>query len=79
MHYLTKHPKLFQFIFLLVVFFVLCIIINPSDTNIFWRFPPLIKGLPLLINNTVEYFMFEWMPIEIYDSEIEDYEQSPLI
>ena len=79
MHYLTKHPKLFQFIFLLVVFFVLCIIINPSDTNIFWRFPPLIKGLPLLINNTVEYFMFEWMPIEIYDPEIEDYEQSPLI
>jgi glycine betaine/proline transport system permease protein len=79
MHYLTKHPKLLQFIFLLVVFFVLCIIINPSDTNIFWRFPPLIKGLPLLINNTVEYFMFEWMPIEIYDPEIEDYEQSPLI
>ncbi|MCH2403472.1 MAG: glycine/betaine ABC transporter, partial [Candidatus Nitrosopelagicus sp.] len=79
MHYLTKHSKLLQFIFLLVVFFVLCIIINPSDTNILWRFPPLIKGLPLLINNTVEYFMFEWMPIEIYDPEIEDYEQSPLI
>ena len=79
MHYLTKHPKLLQFIFLLVVFLLLCQFIAPSENNFLWRFPPLIKDLPYLINDTVEYFMFEWMPIEIYDPEIEEFEQSPLI
>lgn len=44
-----------------------------------WRLPPLLKGLPFLINDTVDYLMFEWLPIEVYDPEIEDYEQNPLL
>ena len=79
MDYSSKHSKLLQFIFLLVVFLLLCQFIVPSENNFLWRFPPLIKDLPFLINDTVEYFMFEWMPIEIYDPEIEEFEKSPLI
>ena len=79
MNYLTNHPKLIQFIGLLVLFLLLCLFIDPSEDNVFWRLPSLIAGLPLLINNTVDYFMFDWMPIEVYDPEIEDYEQKPLV
>ena len=79
MDYLKGHPKQTQFVLLLVVFFALCFAISPSDDNILWRLPPLIKDLPLLINNSVEFLMFEWWPIEIYDPEIEEYEQKPLV
>ena len=79
MNYLTNHPKLLQFIGLLVVFLLLCLFINPSEDNVFWRLPSLLAGLPLLINNTVDFFMFDWMPIEVYDPEIEEYEQKPLV
>ncbi|MDH3377717.1 MAG: ABC transporter permease subunit [Gammaproteobacteria bacterium] len=68
-----------QFVVLLIVFTLLCVIITPSDTNIFWRLPPLIKGLPLAINDSVEYLMSDWFPIDIYDPEIDDYEQKPLL
>ena len=79
MNYLTNHPKLLQFSGLLVVFLLLCLFINPSEDNVFWRLPSLLAGLPLLINNTVDFFMFDWMPIEVYDPEIEEYEQKPLV
>jgi len=79
MNYLTNHPKLLQFFVLLVVFFLLCLYINPSENNIFWRLPSLIAGLPLLINTSVEYLMFDWMPIEVWDPEIEEFEQKPLL
>ncbi len=79
MAFLTKHPKLLQFGVLLLVFLALSLSIAPSDTNIFWRLPPLIKELPVLINQSADYLMFEWMPIEIYDPEIEDYERKALL
>ena len=76
--YSSKHPKLLQFIFLLVVFLLLCQFIAPSENNIFWRLPALLKDIPFIINDTVQYLMYEWMPIEVYDPEIEDFEQKPL-
>ena len=79
MSYSTNHPKLLQFFGLLVVFFLLCLFINPSENNIFWRLPSLIAGLPLLINTSVEYLMFDWMPLEVWDPEIEEFEQKPLL
>ena len=69
----------FQFVALLIVFTLLCLIIAPSDTNILWRLPPLIKGFPLAINDSVEYLMNDWFPIEVYDPEIDDYEQKTLL
>jgi len=77
MNYVTNHHKSLQFIGLLVVFILLCLFIEPSENNIFWRLPALFKDLPFIINDSVQYLMYEWMPIEVYDPEIEDYEQKP--
>ncbi len=74
-----RQNKYLQFALLLVVFALLCILITPSESNWFWRLPPLIERLPFIINDSVDYLMFEWWPIEVYDPEIEDYEEKPLV
>jgi glycine betaine/proline transport system permease protein len=74
----SKPSKPVQFAILLIAFFLLCLFVGPSDSNYFWRLPPLLKDLPLIINNTVKGLMFEWMPIEVYDPAVDDYESKPL-
>jgi len=54
-------------------------LINPSDTNILWRFPALIAKVPEILNNAVEFIMFEWFPIETYNVEIDDVEETALM
>ena len=76
--FLTKHPKIVQFIILMAVFFLLCFSISPSETNFLWRLPPLLAKLPHIINDSVSFLMFDWMPIQVYDPIIEDYEEKPL-
>ncbi len=78
MSFLSKHPKIAQFAVLLAVFILLCLSISPSETNYLWRLPPLLKQLPVIINDSVRYLMFDWMPINVYDPIIEDYEEKPL-
>ena len=68
-----------QFAILLAVFVFLCLVIQPSDSNILWRLPALLAGVPAMVNNTVEYFLYDWLPIEIYNEEIEDYESSAML
>jgi len=68
-----------QFALLLVVFLTLCAVVVPSETNVFWRFPSLFAGLPGTINAFAEYLMYDWMLIEIYDPELEEFEESALI
>ncbi len=63
---------------LFAVFLLLCLLVNPSDANWLWRLPPLLKDLPFLINDTVQNLLFEWVPIEVYDPTIDDYETKPL-
>ena len=79
MNLVQSHLKLIQSVSLLLIFSVLCLSIEPSDSNILWRLPSLFSGLPLLINNWVEYLMYDWMPIQVYDPEIEEYEQRALL
>ena len=67
-----------QFSGLLVAFFLLAHFVNSSDANWLWRFPPLLKDLPFIINDTVQKLLFEWIPIEVYDPAIDDYETKPL-
>ncbi len=74
-----RQRKYLQFILLLIVFALLCLIITPSEGNWLWRLPPLLKGLPLAINDGVNYIMFDWWPIEVYDPEIDEYEEKPLM
>ncbi len=79
MNYLSRHPQLAQFAALLVVFFILYFAISPSENNILWRLPAFLAAVPEMLNNSVEFVMFEWMPIETYNPEIEDYEESALM
>ncbi|MGI9486956.1 MAG: ABC transporter permease [Geminicoccaceae bacterium] len=67
-----------QFAILLIAFFLLYFIIAPSDSNYLWRLPSLLKDLPGIINGAVRGLMFEWMPIQVYDPTIEEYESKPL-
>ena len=73
-----KLSKPVQFAILLIAFAVLCVFVSPVDGNYLWRLPPLLKDLPLIINDTVRGLMFEWMPIQVYDPTVDDYESKPL-
>jgi len=73
-----KSSKLAQFAILLIVFILLCMVIDPSEDSYLWRLPPLLKDIPYLINDMVQGLMFDWMPIDVYDPMIEEYEQKPL-
>ena len=74
-----RQKKHLQFILLVVVFLLLCLIITPSEGNWFWRLPPLIKGLPQIINDSVNYVLYDWWLIEVWDPDIEEYESKPLM
>ena len=76
---LFKQKKYLQFILLLVIFYLLNHFIVPSEANILWRLPPALSWFPLYINDSIGYLMFEWWPIEVYDPDIEEYEQKPLV
>jgi len=78
MAFLTKHPKVVQFAVLLAVFFLLCLLISPSESNYMWRLPSLLQQLPTIINDSVRHLMFDWWPVKVYDPIIEDYEEEAL-
>jgi len=60
-------------------FFMLCSLVTPDETNILWRFPALFAGFPGAINGFAEHLMYDWFPVEVYDSDLEEYETSALI
>ncbi len=74
-----QEKKYLQFILLLIIFIFLCKVIAPSDTNWLWRLPPLLKQFPILIKDGIDYLMFEAWPISVYDPDIEEFEQKPLM
>ena len=71
--------KYLQFILLVIVFLLLCAVVTPSEGNWLWRLPPLLSRLPLIINDAVDYLMFDWWLIDVWDPEIEEFEQKPLM
>ncbi len=79
MNYVTRHPQLAQFAGVVFVFFLLYFAIDPSEHNILWRLPAFLAAVPEVLNNSVEFIMFEWIPVETYNAEIEDYEESALM
>ncbi len=74
----ARIPKSLQFALLFVVFLGLCFLITPGESNYLWRLPPLFGELPSLINGSVQYLMFDWFPIQVYDPTIEEFEEKPL-
>ncbi len=74
-----KHPKLVQFAVLLIGFFVLIAVVTPKESNVLWRLPSLLAWLPGAINRFVEHLMFDWFPVDVWDPDLEEYEQSALL
>lgn len=64
---------------LLLVFFILCFAVPVAETNWLWRLPPLLADVPAAITRGVDFLLFEWLPIDVYDADIDDYEKSPLL
>ena len=79
MAFVNKHFKTLQILVLLMFFFMLCLLVTPDETNILWRFPALFAGFPGAINGFAEHLMYDWFPVEVYDSDLEEYETSALI
>ena len=69
-----RQKKYLQFLLLVFVFLLLCAVITPSEGNWFWRLPPLIQQLPQLINDSVNYILYDWWLIDVWDPDIEEYE-----
>ena len=79
MEFVNKHFKTLQILVLLMFFCMLCLLVTPDETNILWRFPALFAGFPGAINGFAEHLMYDWLPVEVYDSDLEEYETSALI
>ncbi len=74
-----KARKYLQFLLLIAVFLLMYFFIPRSESSLLWRLPPLLNWLPLTINNAVEFLMNDWWPIEVWDPDIEEFEQKPLL
>jgi len=110
MELLKRYPKLFQWLFLLVIFFTLCFAIEVPETYKFirgqaefikdpnqstytlfgievryyafdtlWRLPPLLGWLPIWINDSLFFLLNDWMPIEIWNEDTQEYKTRPLV
>jgi len=110
MELLKKYPKLFQWLFLLVVFFALCFAIDVPETYKFirgqaefikdpnqstyalfgtevryyafdtlWRLPPLLGWLPIWVNDSLFFLLNEWMPMEFWNEDLQEYRTRPLV
>jgi len=110
MEIINKYPKLFQWTFLLVVFFGLCFAIDvpegykfiraqaehikvagQSEYNFFginvtylyfnflWRLPPWLGWLPIWVNDSLHFLLNDWMPMEFWNEDIQEYKTRPLV
>ncbi len=110
MEIINKYSKLFQWTFLLVVFFGLCFAIDVPEGykfiraqaehikvagqseydffginvryiyfNFLWRLPPWLGWLPIWVNDSLHFLLNDWMPIEFWDEDIQEYKTRPLV
>ena len=74
----SKWMKLFKYI---PIALVLGLLVLPSLFT--WFFGDPIKSsfwdLPIIVTDFANFLMYEWIPIEIYDPDIEEFEDSALI
>ena len=64
-----------QFLFLLIVFFLLYFLIPHSENNLFWRLPSIFAGVPQAINDVIYKALYEWLPLKTWDPVFEMYEE----
>ena len=69
-----KNSRFQQFTFLIFVFLLLYFLIPEDENSLLWRLPPILKDIPLLINNFLDNLMFEWLTVPVWDSDWQMYE-----
>lgn len=74
-----KNSKLIQFGFLLIIFLILYFSISHEEGNNFWRFPPLLKAVPLALNEFIYKTVYGLFPIKTWDPIFEMWEEKSSI
>ena len=67
-----------QFGIIVAIFLILYHTIS-EDGGLFWRLPALLAWLPVSLNDWVEYLLFDFWPVQVYDAEFDEYIDSNLI
>ena len=47
--------------------------------DVFWRLPPLLGWLPIWINDSLFFLMNEWMPIEVWNEDTQEFKSRPIV
>jgi len=74
-----RQYKSLQLLLLIIIFMLLYHLVPHTEGSWLWRLPPLLKELPLGINNSVDYIMYDWMPVQVWDPDLEEFEDKPLM
>ena len=71
-HFRKSKPQQFGLLFL--IFLVLYFFVPEDENSLLWRLPPLLKDIPMMINNLLDNLMFNWLTIPVYDPDWGMYE-----
>ena len=44
-----------------------------------WRLPPYLGWLPIWVNDSLYFLLNDWMPIEFWDADLQEYKTRPLV
>ena len=47
--------------------------------DMLWRLPPFLGWLPIWVNDSLYFLLNDWMPIEFWDSDLQEYKTRPLV
>ncbi len=47
--------------------------------DVFWRLPPLLGWLPIWINDSLFFLMNDWMPIEVWNEDTQEFKSRPIV
>jgi glycine betaine/proline transport system permease protein len=47
--------------------------------DVLWRLPPLLGWLPIWVNDSLFFLLNDWMPIEFWDADLQEYRTRPLV
>jgi glycine betaine/proline transport system permease protein len=77
-----RESKLLQFGLLMVTFLLMYNLIGKSENefaNLFWRLPPLFASIPQWLTNSINFVMFDWITIDVYNEALEENEELSLV
>ncbi|MFM8606640.1 MAG: ABC transporter permease [Hyphomicrobiales bacterium] len=76
---ILRHSKYLQLSLLISCFLLLYFLVPHNESNWFWRFPSLLAEVPNKVADAANYLLFDWFPIQTYNPELEDYEETYLL